>query len=91
MDTLLQMLWRQMAGHEMPYNSIILRAFQQIEQTPELLNEYRVICRHYQSGEHYVNPHIAQSIKKHYGLTKTGVRSQVTNETSLIKSYSELR
>ena len=91
MNALLQMLWSQMVGLEMPYSSIILRTFQQIEQTPELLNEYRVICRHYQSGEHYVNPHIAQAIKKHYGLTKTGVRFQVTNETILIKSYSELR
>ena len=86
MNSLLQMLWSQMAGLETPYSSIIMRAFQQIEQTPELLNEYRVICHYYQSGEHYVNPHIAQSIKKHYGLTKTGVRVRGTEEARLSKS-----
>ena len=80
-----------MREQETPYRNIILRTFQEIERTSELKRQYDLICSHYTSGRHYVNPHIAQEIKKRFDLQKTGVRHKVTNETRLINSYSELR
>lgn len=91
METLLNMLFRHMEGQETPYSTIILRSFQQIERTPELKRQYDLVCDQYPSGKHYVNPHIAQEIKKRLELQTTGVRHMVTNETKLINSYSELR
>ena len=91
MDTLLDMLFRHMEGQETPYSSIILRSFQQIERTPELKRQYDLVCGNYPGGKHYVNPHIAQEIKKRFELQTSGVRHKVTAETILIKSYSELR
>ena len=91
METFLNMLWRHMQGQESPHNTLILRAFCLIEQSPVLYRQYLSVCRHYRSGEHYVNPHIAQEIKRHYHLHTTGVKQKVINETTLIKSYSELQ
>ena len=91
METLLNMLFRHMEGQETPYSSIILRSFQQIKRSHELKQQYDLVCGRYSSGRHYVNPHIAQEIKKHFDLQTTGVRHNVTNETELINSYSELR
>lgn len=91
MKTFLQMLERHMRGQEVPYSNIIIRTFQEIERAPELRRRYDLVCSQYPSGKPYVNPHIAQEIKKRVNLQTTGVRHKVTNETKLINSYSELR
>lgn len=90
METLLKMLWEHLEERQNRPRHLILEAFQLIREVPALRNQYnRVINnRRYPSGIYYVHPHIAQEIRKHYGLRPNGIRHKVTNE--LIKSYSEL-
>ena len=91
MKTLLNLLWQHLNGRERPFRNIILRAFQEIENTPILLTQYEQVVNHFNGNRQYVNSHIAQEIKKHYCLCTTGNRQKVSTETRLIKSYSELK